>query len=204
MPTTAQPSAEIPTLPGYQGLPGRYDECMDASGRLRGHWGEFFRLLGPDPRAAVRDADAACRRAIIEQDVSMNVYAGENSASMPWPLDSIPLLIGPEDWKSMEAGLRQRARLFERLLQDLYGPQDLLRQGDLPAALAMANPQYLRACAGLSSQRSPHLHAYAADLARSPDVGLQRPVAFEQAIGIVVDIVGLLALAELIDPGIRI
>jgi len=169
MPTTAQPSAEIPTLPGYQGLPGRYDECMDASGRLRGHWGEFFRLLGPDPRAAVRDADAACRRAIIEQDVSMNVYAGENSASMPWPLDSIPLLIGPEDWKSMEAGLRQRARLFERLLQDLYGPQDLLRQGDLPAALAMANPQYLRACAGLSSQRSPHLHAYAADLARSPD-----------------------------------
>lgn len=169
MPTNAPSPAENRILSDYKGQPGRYDECMDASGNLRAHWGEFFQLLGPDPRAAVREADAACRRSILEQDVSMNVYAGEQSAATPWPLDAIPLLIGPDDWETIGNGLRQRARLFEMLLQDLYGPQTLFRQGALPAALAMANPQYLRACSGIESQRTPHLHSYAADLARSPD-----------------------------------
>jgi uncharacterized circularly permuted ATP-grasp superfamily protein/uncharacterized alpha-E superfamily protein len=150
-------------------MAGRFDECVDAGGRLRGHWEAFFGMLGADPAAALAKASDSCRRIIVEQDVSMNVYAGERSAEKTWPLDALPLLVSASDWEAISAGLRQRARLYHALLRDLYGPQRFLRSGLLPAGLAMANPRYLRACANLGRSRSVFLHTYAADIARSPD-----------------------------------
>ena len=156
-------------LPGYEGLPGRYDECRAADGSVRPHWAQFLRLLGPDPSATFKSAAEACARAVLEQDVSMNVYAGARSEPKPWPLDVVPHLVGADDWTMLSDGLRQRARLYNLLLADLYGPQKFLRNRVLPAQLAMANPRFLRPCSGLGSQRGVFLHHYAADIARSPD-----------------------------------
>lgn len=163
------PPFAIDPLPGYAAAADRYDELKDQDGRVRPHWAEFLRHLGPDPGATLRAAQIACRRAIVEQDVSMNVYAGARSAAQPWPLDAVPLLIAPDDWAALSAGLRQRAHLLNELLRDLYGPQHLLRRGVFPAALALANPQFLRPCVGLARPRQPLLHTFAVDLARSPD-----------------------------------
>jgi len=154
---------------GYAGKASRYDECVDAAGRLRAPWAGFFDYLGADPAAKLRTATDACHRAIVEQDVSMNVYFGQQSGAQPWPLDAVPLLISAAEWKTITAGLRQRAHLLNTLLQDLYGPQKFLRDGLLPAILGMANPHFLRACAGLGKPDRMFLHTYAADLARSPD-----------------------------------
>ena len=162
-------TAPADPLAAYAGPPGRYDECRAPDGLLRPHWAEFLKLLGDDPEAALRAATDACTRAIVEQDVSMNVYAGERSAAQPWPLDAVPLLVSADDWAALTDGLRQRARLYNELLGDLYGPQKLLRSGDLPPELAMANPHFLRPCVGLGKPDGIFLHHYAVDLARSPD-----------------------------------
>lgn len=154
---------------GYTGKSSRYDECVDATGRLRESWTGFFDYLGDDPAAKLAAATDTCRRAIIEQDVSMNVYLGQQTGTQPWPLDAVPLIISAEEWAKISRGLRQRAHLLNELLLDLYGPQKLLRSGLLPATLAMANPHFLRACAGLGLANGVFLHTYAADLARSPD-----------------------------------
>jgi uncharacterized circularly permuted ATP-grasp superfamily protein/uncharacterized alpha-E superfamily protein len=153
----------------YAGKPGRYDECVDAAGKLRTPWENFFELLGSNPAAKLNVATEACHRAIIEQDVSMNIYLGQQSGVQPWPLDAVPLLIGAGEWTQLTRGLRQRAHLLNELLRDLYGSQNLLREGLLPAQLAMANPRFLRACAGLGHREGPFLHMCAVDLARSPD-----------------------------------
>lgn len=156
-------------FPGYAGRPGRYDECRAADGSLRPHWAEFFRLLGPDATGALRQAADACARAVIEQDVSMNIYSGERSGAQPWPLDAVPQLVSADDWAVLSAGLRQRAQLYNLLLGDLYGPQKLLRSGAMPSVLAMANPRFLRPCVGLGKRGGVFLHTYAVDIARSPD-----------------------------------
>ncbi len=156
-------------LPGYSGPAGRYDECRAADGTLRPHWTEFLRLLGDDAPAKLRSAHASCQRAIVEQDVSMNVYAGERSDPQPWPLEAVPFLVSAGDWETLSAGLKQRAHLYNHLLADLYGAQKFLRNGALPSVLAMANPGFLRPCVGLGKSRTPYLHTYAVDLARSPD-----------------------------------
>ncbi len=167
MPPSTQNVRSAPL--GYAGKASRYDECVDAAGNLRPPWVSFFDLLGADPAAKLRAATDACHRAIIEQDVSMNVYLGQQSGAQPWPLDAVPLLVSAGDWIHITRGLRQRAHLLNELLNDLYGPQKLLRDGLLPATLGMANPHFLRACAGLGKPDGVFLHTYAADLARSPD-----------------------------------
>jgi uncharacterized circularly permuted ATP-grasp superfamily protein/uncharacterized alpha-E superfamily protein len=166
--SASTPTSRLAPL-GYAGKASRFDECVDAAGKLRAPWDNFFDLLGADPAAKLQTATEACHRAILEQDVSMNVYLGQQSGVQPWPLDAVPLLIGAGEWAQLTGGLRQRAHLLNELLRDLYGPQQLLREGLLPAQLAMANPHFLRACAGLGQREGPFLHTYAVDLARSPD-----------------------------------
>ncbi len=167
--SAAVSSPPVDPFAAYAAADDRHDECFAADGTVRPHWAEFLRLLGPDPAAALRAAHAACQRAVVEQDVSMNVYAGERSAVQAWPLDVVPFLIAPDDWAVLSAGLRQRARLLNEIFRDLYGPQRLLRKGTLPAALALANPHFLRPCVGLGRPKDVMLHTCAVDLARSPD-----------------------------------
>jgi len=169
MPVPTPVAVSDDPLPGYAGLEDRFDECRDRDGSIRPHWAEFLRALGADPAATLRTAAKASARAVLEQDVSMNVYAGARSEPQPWPLDVVPHLVAAKDWKLLSDGLRQRARLYNTLLADLYGPQKFLRSGVLPAELAMANPHFLRPCSGLGSHGGVFLHHYAADIGRSPD-----------------------------------
>jgi len=84
-------------------------------------------------------------------------------------LDPIPLIIAPEEWRSLEGALIQRATLINAILADCYGPQDLIRSRRLPPALVFAQPDFLRPCRGIRPPHDTYLHFYAADLARSPD-----------------------------------
>jgi uncharacterized circularly permuted ATP-grasp superfamily protein/uncharacterized alpha-E superfamily protein len=88
------------------------------------------------------------------------------SPSDPWRFDPIPLPLSQAEFIALEAGLAQRARLLDAVLTDLYGPQDLLADGALPAPLVYANPAFLRPCRHATSEP---LQFYAADLVRMPD-----------------------------------
>lgn len=166
---TAPSHAARSLLHGYAPKGSRFDECVDTAGHLRPTWSQFFGLLHGDPATALRAATEASHRAIIEQDVSMNVYRGERAGSQLWPLDVLPLLIGSDEWSTLARGLRQRAHLFNELLLDLYGEQKLLRGGLMPAAIAMHNPHFLRACMGLGKGHPAFLHTLAVDVARASD-----------------------------------
>ncbi len=105
----------------------------------------------------------------------------------PWNLDAIPLLISPNEWRELEAGLIQRARLLNWILADLYGPQKLLRGGHLPPAVVFANPGFLRPCHALPVPDNAFLHLLAVDLARSADgqwwvLSRSHPGAFRRGI----------------------
>jgi len=156
-------------LHGYAPKGSRYDECVDAAGHLRPAWAQFFSLLHGNQAAALQTATEAGHRAIVEQDVNMNVYRGERAGRQLWPLDVLPALIGAGEWTTLTRGLRQRAHLFNELLRDLYGDQKLLRGGLLPPAVAMNNPHFLRPCVGLGRNAPVFLHTLAVDVARSSD-----------------------------------
>ena len=101
--------------------------------------------------------------------ITYNIGGDPNVNERPWPMDPIPLLIAEKEWAQIERSVIQRARLLNLMLGDLYGDQQLLRQGLIPPALVFANPHFLRPCHGITPPGGVYLHVYAADLARSPD-----------------------------------
>src|SRR6202046_4932439 len=124
----------------YRQAPGVYDEMCLEPGILRPHWDRYIASLSSLGSKELAHRWQIARQQIRENGVTYNVYGDPLGMDRPWSLDSIPLLIPPSEWKELEAGLVQRAHLLNHILADLYGPQDLMRDGHLPAALVFANP----------------------------------------------------------------
>jgi len=156
-------------LATYPDPQGRFDELFEASRTPRPHWSRLlFELTATSP-GDIRERLSAAERQIKDSGVTYNVYADPKGSDRPWDLDVLPLIIAPEDWRAIEAGIIQRAELFNRVLGDLYGQQSLLRDGLIPPSLIFAQSGFLRPARRMQVPGGIHLHVYAADLARSPD-----------------------------------
>src|SRR6202034_2528162 len=146
-----------------------YEESSADGVNPREHWSplmESLRTIGPEEIA--RRWSLAERR-IRENGITYNIYGDPLGANRPWRTDVVPLIISASDWRFIEAGVVQRAELLSRLLQDLYGSQELLKDGHFPAALLFGNPAFLRPMVGIEVPAHSYLHMLAVDLARSPD-----------------------------------
>jgi len=121
--------------------------------QLRPHWGALSEsLTGMGNQGLVRRWREG-QRLIHDNGITYNVYSDPESTSRPWPLDPLPLMMDPAEWKTIEAAVIQRAMLFNSILADLYGPQRLLREKMLPAELVFPNPAFLRSCWGIQPAR---------------------------------------------------
>ena len=108
-------------------------------------------------------------RQIRDNGVTYNVYADAEGPQRPWSVGLFPLIISAPQWDHLCAGIAQRMRLLDRVMADVYGPQDLLAKGLIPPALVHGHPGYLRAMHGVRPVGGSHLHIAAFDLARGPD-----------------------------------
>jgi uncharacterized circularly permuted ATP-grasp superfamily protein/uncharacterized alpha-E superfamily protein len=147
----------------------RYDELLSPDGSIRPHWRTLVDRLeqaGPD---TVRRAVELARRLIVENGVTYNVYADPQGRDRLWTLDMLPVIVSAQEWRAIEQGVMQRARMFDALLADLYGPQRLLNEGTVPAEVTFGHPNYLWPCHGAKPRGGRWLYMYAADLARAPD-----------------------------------
>jgi uncharacterized circularly permuted ATP-grasp superfamily protein/uncharacterized alpha-E superfamily protein len=151
----------------YRPEPGIYDEMAEAPGKHRPHWQKLVQGIASLDAEDLKQRWQQARLLIREHGITYNIYGDPQGTARPWELDPAPLLIPPADWSRIEAGLAQRARLFNLILADLYGPQQLLREGILPGALLFANPRYLRACHNVDTPADVRIHLHASDLARS-------------------------------------
>ncbi|MGB0682932.1 MAG: circularly permuted type 2 ATP-grasp protein [Magnetovibrionaceae bacterium] len=154
---------------GYAPQDGVFDELVDERGQVRDHWRKLLRNLNDMSTDEIARAWETAQRTIRDNGVTYNVYGDPQGMERPWELDPIPLLIGAEEWRELERGLIQRARLLNFICADLYGPQRLLTEGHLPAALVLGNPNFLRPMHNVGQPFDTFLHLIAIDLARAPD-----------------------------------
>ena len=133
------------------------------------HWRHFFDACLTDGAGDLSQRAERLARQIRDNGVTYNVYADEGGPQRPWSLGLFPLIISPQSWQQIESGVAQRVRLLDRVMADVYGPQELLAQGLLPPALVHGHPGYLRSMHGVQPVGGTHLHIAAFDLARGPD-----------------------------------
>lgn len=154
---------------GYAALGGSYDELMAPGHGMRRHWQPFVDAMETLGTEEIKRRWEESQDLIRQNGVTYNVYGDPRGLNRPWQLDPIPLLISAEEWRSLEEGLVQRARLLDLILADLYGPQRLLTRGLLPAELVFGNPAFLHPCHGMQVPANRYLHLYAADIGRAAD-----------------------------------
>jgi uncharacterized circularly permuted ATP-grasp superfamily protein/uncharacterized alpha-E superfamily protein len=132
-------------------------------------WQRFFKSSGLDGWLDLTARHARVQRRVRDDGATFNVHAEDGDGARTWPLELLPLLIAPREWAHIERGVRQHARLLNAAMADIYGAQDLLHEGILPASLVLGHPQYLRPMHGVKPVDDAWLHLVAVDLARGPD-----------------------------------
>ena len=156
---------------GYQPPAACYDEAVD-DGELRPPYQALVRELDRLGRFEFARRWTQAKRAVRDNGIA---YSGDFSDAVRprfWTLDALPGLIPAAQWQPVQAAVAQRAKLWNFVLQDLYGPQQLLKDGTLPAELVYSDPNFQRNCRHLTTGEQisdDFLHLYAADLARAPN-----------------------------------
>ncbi|MBL0424494.1 circularly permuted type 2 ATP-grasp protein [Ramlibacter alkalitolerans] len=131
-------------------------------------WARFFENLGREGFGELNQRTVELQRQVRDNGITYNVYADAGGPQRPWSLDLFPLILPAAQWQQVEAGVLQRMRLLEAVLDDVYGAQELLKSNLLPPALVHGHPGYLRPMHGVRPPGGRRLHIAAFDLARDP------------------------------------
>jgi uncharacterized circularly permuted ATP-grasp superfamily protein/uncharacterized alpha-E superfamily protein len=104
----------------------------------------------------------------LVEDLGLAFRLTGDEQERPWPLNPMPILIGADEWEQISQGLIQRADLLESVIADIYGEQQLVHSGQLPAAVISGSANFARRLMGMKPTGGHFLNVYAVDLARGP------------------------------------
>lgn len=142
--------------PGYTLETDCFDEGFGADGKPRPHYAELIEALGHQDLAKLRER--------VEASVaSRGLTFGEGK---PIPVDPVPRLIDAAEWKSLEAGLLQRARALNAFVADAYGPQRIFDAGVVPRRLLDTSTGFAPVMRGLIDDGAPPATVAGLDLVR--------------------------------------
>ena len=166
---TTSPLSVNHLFQGYTPPSDVFDEFLLDGGQPRPQAKLFLDALSRIGREEFDHRWEQAQRTVQANDFAYSGHITPDDQPRPWELDAIPFLISSTEWDVIATALKQRARLLNLVLSDLYGQQTLLTQGTLPAELVFSHPGFLRAYHGQVPRDNCFLHFYAADLARSPN-----------------------------------
>lgn len=145
------------------------DECFSSNEGPKESWKRLLtniENLGP---TEFKNRQQELLKLLEENGVTYNVYGDSNGLNRPWLLDAVPMIIPAAEWRGVERGMKQRAFVLNKLLEDLYGDRVLLKKGIIPPELIYSHPGFLRACDKIRLPGDYQLPLYSADVSRGPD-----------------------------------
>ena len=119
-----------------------YDEMYAAPGDIRPHYRPYADWLEAMPRERIERKRSEADIAFHRVGITFNVYGAEGGRERLIPFDLLPRIIPGDEWRALEAGLRQRVRALNAFLADIYHGQEILRAGRLPAGQVLNNAQF--------------------------------------------------------------
>jgi uncharacterized circularly permuted ATP-grasp superfamily protein len=108
-------------------------------------------------------------RTFSERGVTF-AYGGEER---PFPLDLIPRIIDAVEWKTLEAGVRQRVRAIEAFLTDTYSEGVIFSERLVPRRLITSSTEFSRAAYGLAPPNGVRIQVAGIDLVRDEQGALR-------------------------------
>ena len=139
-----------------------FDEMFDATGNVRGPYKSIHAELAPSDVGDLEARAEALGRAFIDQGITFSLSGQER----PFPLDLVPRVISAAEWTRLERGIRQRVQALEMYLDDIYGEQEILRDGVIPRRLVTSCEHFHREAVGIMPPNGVRIHVAGIDLIR--------------------------------------
>jgi uncharacterized circularly permuted ATP-grasp superfamily protein len=99
--------------------------------------------------------------------ITFAVYGEAEASERLIPFDIVPRMLSQDEWRRIDAGLRQRVSALNAFLADLYGPRECIKAGIVPSDLIYRNPHYRLEVAGRSPPHGVHVHIAGVDIVRT-------------------------------------
>lgn len=105
----------------------------------------------------------------MNQGITFTVYSDNEGIERIFPFDIIPRMITSNEWKKIEAGIKQRLKALNMFLKDIYNEQQIIKDGIIPASLIASCPHFLKEVVGIKVPHDIYVHISGIDLIRGAD-----------------------------------
>src|SRR5687767_9254693 len=96
-----------------------YDEMFDARGHVRPHYTDLVSRLAKLGAPGLTEKDRQRDSTFRTRGVTFAVADDHAGVERTFPMDLIPRVIPPDEWRILEAGLIQRVRALNLFLDDI-------------------------------------------------------------------------------------
>ncbi len=148
---------------------GVFDEMLFDASTPRPAYGSYHQWLAKVAEQELRAKRSEAELLFQRVGITFAVYGEEEGAERLIPFDFVPRIIPAEEWRLLEAGLRQRVAALNAFLKDIYNEQAIIKAGIVPADNVLCNAQYQIAMRGIQLFRDTYAHIAGIDLIRHSD-----------------------------------
>ncbi|MXY80475.1 MAG: circularly permuted type 2 ATP-grasp protein [Chloroflexi bacterium] len=148
------------------------DEMFDAARAFRSDYRELGELLQGWSLEDHLQREERADLALLSAGITFNVYSEEEGTERIFPFSLLPRIVGAREWKSVEAGLRQRLQALNLFLSDIYGARRIIKEHVIPEEIVLSSPGYKPEMADFQPPLGVYAHVAGCDLVRDPQQGL--------------------------------
>ena len=147
-----------------------FDEVYDDDKNVRECWKDILKDIENSGLDLLKEKQSQIDWHLEDNGVTYNMYDDyDKSTQRSWSMDPIPFVIDESEWDEITKGLKQRAKLFNLILKDLYSDQKLIKENIVPPEVIFGHQGFSTEVFNLGSQENFNLYFYATDIARGPN-----------------------------------
>ena len=146
---------------GYQ-LGAAWDEVLDREGRPHPECAPLHAALQQMSADELHSRSSALTRAFRDQGITFSLSGEERT----FPLDLVPRVVTSEEWVGVETGVQQRVKALEAFLADVYGEQNVIKDGIVPRRVVVSSSAHCRPAQGVNPPNGVRVHVSGVDLIR--------------------------------------
>src|SRR5215813_3933391 len=144
-----------------------FNEMYAADGSVRGHYNALSQWLTTTTPERILQMRQAAQVLFHRVGITFAVNGDTNGAERLIPFDILPHVIPLEQWRTLQAGLKQRVRALNMFLHDVYHDGEIVRAGKIPAKKVFENAQYRSEMRGIDLPTGVYAHIAGIDIVRA-------------------------------------
>lgn len=148
-----------------------FDEMFEKPNQPRPHYSRIYEELEGMLPEQFQQRRQLADSAFLLQGITFTVYSDGRGTERLFPFDLVPRILPNSEWQLIERGLTQRVRALNLFLEDIYGPQRILKDRKIPRALIYSCRHFRREAIGLKTPGGIYTHVAGIDLVRDSRTG---------------------------------